>query len=156
MNYSPSALAGRVSGGWICHARTPVLSEGVSKTVTGFRLESDILATSCFSKQIDAARRTMSFIRNGTWPAIAGKPAAGSQPPGMNGMIVRVVRNVTVEPRAPRIPNLLSQNPAYKSAQIVHSEAPRNRAPPRRPKAGYSQKMNGLLLMKGIIACAPY
>jgi len=67
----------------------------------------------------------MSFIRNGTSPAIAGKPAAGSQPFGMNGMIVRVVRNVTVEPRAPRIPNLLSQNPAYKRAQIDHSDASR-------------------------------
>src|SRR5215813_4081098 len=104
MNYSPAALAGRASGGWMCHARTPVIGEGVSRTVTGVLLGSDILTTSFFSKQIDAARRTMSFIRNGTWPAIAGNPAAGSQPPGMNGMIVRVVRNVTVEPRAPRIP----------------------------------------------------
>src|ERR1700688_4910323 len=98
----------------------------------------------------------MSFTRNGTSPAIAGNPAAGSQQFGVYGMIVRVVRNVTVEPRAPRIPNLLSQNPAYKSAQIVHSDAPRNLAAPRRPKAGYSQKITGLLLMKGIIACAPY
>src|SRR5437870_1475483 len=98
----------------------------------------------------------MSFIRNGTAPAIAGKPAAGSQPSGMNGMIVTVVRNVPVEPRAPRIPNLLSQNPAYNRAKIVHSDAPKNRAPPRRPKAGYSQEMNGLLLMKGTISCAAY
>src|SRR5438552_11736802 len=77
----------------------------------------------------------MSFIRNGTAPAIAGKPAVGSQPSGMNGMIVTVVRNVPVEPRAPRTPNRLSQNPAYNRAKIVHSDAPKNRAP--RAAAGY-------------------
>src|ERR1700722_7112374 len=98
----------------------------------------------------------MSFIRNGTAPAIAGNQATGSQPFGMNGMIVNVVMKVMVEPSDPRAPSRLSQNPANKSAKIVHSDAPKNRAPPRRPKAGYSQKMKGLLLMNGIISWAPY
>src|SRR5262245_43976847 len=105
---------------------------------------------------MDTASSTKSFIRNGTSPAIAGNPAAGSHPFGMNGMIVRVVMKVMVEPMAPRIPNLLSQNPAYNSAQIVHAGAPKNRAPPRTPKAGYNQKMKGLLLINGIISCAAY
>ena len=65
-------------------------------------------------------------------------------------------RKVAVEPMAPRSPNLVSQNPAYKRARIVHSDAPRNRAPPRSPKAGYSQKMKGLLLINGTIASAAY
>jgi len=77
-------------------------------------------------------------MRNGTSPAIAGNPAAGSHPFGMNGMIVSVVKKIMVEPRAPRIPSFLFQNPAYRRAQIVHSDAPKNRAPPRSPKAGYS------------------
>jgi len=80
----------------------------------------------------------MSFIRNGTAPAIAGKPAVGSQPSGMNGMIVTVVRNVPVEPRAPRTPNRLSQNPAYNRAKIVHSDAPKNRAPAQLPAMSMS------------------
>src|SRR5215475_3209490 len=105
---------------------------------------------------MDAARRTKSFIRNGTRPAIAGNPAAGSHPFGINGMIVRVVIKVMLDARAPRIPNLLSQNPAYKRARIVHSDAPKNRAPPRIPKARYNQKRKGLWLMNGIINCAAY
>src|SRR5215475_3432661 len=119
-------------------------------------LARDILMTSCFSRYIDTASRTKSFIRNGTRPAIAGNPAAGSHPFGMKGMMVRVVKKVMVEPMAPRSPNLLSQNPAYRRARIVHSDAPKNRAPPRSPKAGYSQESKGLLLINGIIACAPY
>jgi hypothetical protein len=49
-------------------------------------------------------------IRNGTLPVMAGNPpAAASQPSGMNGMIVTVVKNVTLEPSAPRITNFLFQ-----------------------------------------------
>src|ERR1700741_4061249 len=67
----------------------------------------------------------------------------------MNGMIVSVVKKVMVEPRAPRAPILLSENPAYSSAKMIHSDAPRKRAPPRIPKAGYSQKIKGAVADKG-------
>jgi hypothetical protein len=73
--------------------------------------DKDNFRRSCFSKQIDTARRTKSFIRNGTSPAMAGKPAVGSHSFGKNGMIVRVVKKVMLEPSAPRIPSLLFQNP---------------------------------------------
>src|SRR5215471_16660713 len=51
---------------------------------------------------MEAARRTKSFMRKGTFPAIAGNPATGSHPFGMKGMMVTVVTNVKVEPIAPR------------------------------------------------------
>src|SRR5262245_13731212 len=57
----------------------------------------------------------------------------------MNGMIVTVVMKVIVAPRAPRTPNLLSQNPAYNSENLVQYDTPKNRVAPRSPKAGYSQ-----------------
>ena len=99
----------------------------------------DALNTSCLSGSIDTARTTTSFIRKGTLPTIAGNPPANSaQPFGMNGMIVTVVMKVTVEPRVPRIPNFLFQNPENKSAAMSHSDAPKKRvAPQRTPKAGY-------------------
>ena len=76
-------------------------------------------------------------MRNGTLPVIAGKPpATGSQPFGMNGMIVTVARKVSVEPMAARIPSGLFQNPKNSSAPNVHSETPRTQLAPRRPKRG--------------------
>ena len=42
-----------------------------------------------------------------------------------NGMIVMVAMNAKHEPRAPRIPNLLFQYPANKSAPNSHSATPR-------------------------------
>ena len=39
----------------------------------------------------------------------------------MNGMIVTVERNETTDPRAPRIPSFLSQNPASDRAPKSHS-----------------------------------
>src|SRR5262249_48041286 len=105
---------------------------------------------------MDAARRTTSLMRKGTFPAIAGNPAAGSQPFGMNGMMVTVDTNVMNEPRVPRIPNFLFQNPRNKSAAISHSETPKNQLAPRTPKAGYIQKMRGPLLMYGISTWASY
>src|SRR5258708_27553717 len=105
---------------------------------------------------METARRTTYFIRKGTLPAIAGNPADGSHPFGTKGMIVAGVMNVTLEPIAPRIPNRLSQNPAYRGAQIVHSDAPRHRAPPRGPNAGDSQEIRGPWLMQGIHSRAPY
>src|SRR6478672_7971938 len=105
---------------------------------------------------MDTASRTTSFIRNGTFPAIAGNPAAGSQPFGMNGMMVTVDTNVAHEPRAPRIPNFLFQNPRNRSAAISHSETPKNQLAPRLPKTGYIQKMRGPLLIYRISTCASY
>ena len=58
-------------------------------------------------------------------------------------MMVRVEMKVIMEPIAPRIPKRLFQKPQNNSAQISHSEAPRNLAAPRKPKAGYNQNMNG-------------
>src|SRR5215510_12561375 len=52
---------------------------------------------------MDAARRTTSLMRKGTFPAIAGNPAAGSHPFGMKGMMVTVATNVKVDPSAPSI-----------------------------------------------------
>ena len=81
-------------------------------------------------------------------PVIAGNPPAdAAQPSGMNGMIVTVPMNEATEPRAPRIPNFLFQNPANKSAQNNHSETPKNQLAPRMPKTGYSQKISGPLLI---------
>src|SRR5262249_3599650 len=84
----------------------------------------------------DAARRTTSLMRKGTFPAIAGNPAAGSHPFGMKGMMVTVATNVKVDPIAPSIPNLLSQKPRNRSAPNSHSETPRNQVAPRTPNAG--------------------
>ena len=45
-------------------------------------------------------------------PAIAGNPPAdAAQPFGINGIIVTVVIKAILEPRAPRIPIFLFQNP---------------------------------------------
>ncbi len=65
----------------------------------------------------------------------------------MNGMIVTVITKVTVEPAAPRSPNLLSQKPRNKRAPNSHSETPRNQLAPLIPNTGYIQKMSGPLLM---------
>jgi len=46
--------------------------------------------------------------------------------------------NVAHEPRAPRIPNFLFQNPKNKSVPNVHSEIPKNQVAPRMPKTGYN------------------
>jgi len=81
----------------------------------------------------------MSFIRKATCSVIAVKPPAdAAQPFGMNGIIVAVQTNVTHEPRAPRIPNFLFQNPKNKSVPNVHSEIPKNQVAPRMPKTGYN------------------
>ncbi|SRR6266436_7423567 len=43
-------------------------------------------------------------------PVIAGNPPAdAAQPFGINGIIVAVIMNVTLEPRAPRIPDFYSR-----------------------------------------------
>src|SRR2546422_1796346 len=62
-------------------------------------------------------------MRNGTLPAMAGKPPAdAAHPSGMNGMIVTVPRNAPQEPRAPRIPSRLYQNPRNKRSEEHTSE----------------------------------
>jgi len=94
-------------------------------------------------------------MRKGTLPVMAGNPDA-AQPPGMKGMMVTVIRKVTHEPRAPRMPSLLFQNPRNRSAPNSHSDTPRNQLAPRMPKTGYIQKMSGPLLMYGISTCASY
>ena len=74
-------------------------------------------------------------------PAIAGNPPAdAAQPFGINGIIVTVIMNVTLEPSAPRILNFLFQNPKNKSVPNNHSEHPKNQLAPRMPKTGYIQK----------------
>jgi hypothetical protein len=96
---------------------------------------SDALITSYLSKYTEAAKRTTSFIRKGTLPVIAGNPPAeAAQPPGINGIIVMVAINEKHEPRAPRIPNFLFQNPRNKSAPNSHSETPKNQLAPRMPE----------------------
>src|SRR6266481_3102293 len=96
-------------------------------------------------------------MRKATLPCIAGKPPAdAAQPSGINGIIVMVIMNVTHEPRAPRIPNFLFQNPKNKSAPNNHSETPKNQLAPWMPKTGYIQEIRGPLLMKGINPCASY
>ena len=88
-------------------------------------------------------------------PTIAGKPPAdGAQPSGMKGMMVTVPMKVRHEPMAPRMPSRLFQKPANSSAQVSHSDTPRNQLAPRTPKTGYSQEMSGPLLMKGISTSA--
>ena len=95
-------------------------------------------------------------MRKATLPCIAGKPPAeAAQPSGINGIIV-VIMNVTHEPRAPRIPNFLFQNPKNKSAPNNHSETPKNQLASWMPKTGYIQEIRGPLLIKGINVCASY
>src|SRR6266436_4968870 len=104
---------------------------------------------------MDTAKRTTSFIRNGTLPVIAGNPPAdAAQPFGMNGMMVKVMRNVRHDPAAPSAPSVLFQKPMKMSAPNNHSETPRNQLAPRMPNTGYIQEMSGPLLMKGINVCA--
>src|SRR5262249_29692407 len=93
---------------------------------------------------------------NGTLPANEVNPANGSQPPSMKGMIVTVVKKVTAEPAAPRMPSRLSQKPANSSAPKVHSATPRNQLAPCRPNAGYSHQISGPLLMNGMSLSASY
>src|SRR5262245_54238160 len=114
-------------------------------------------ATSCVSRYTEAAKRTRSFMRNGTLPAMAGNPPAeAAQPSGMNGMIVMVPMNAAHEPRAPRIPSRLYQNPRNKSSAKDHSDRPRNQLAPRTPNAGYNHQINGPLLIYGISTAASY
>src|SRR5262245_24943882 len=104
--------------------------------------------TSCRSKYTDAARRTRSLRRNATVSVIAGNPPAdGAQPLGMKGMIVTVAMKEKDEPRAPRIPSFLFQNPANNRAQNPHSATPKNQVAPRTPKSGYIQEIRGPLLI---------
>jgi hypothetical protein len=60
--------------------------------------------------------------------------------------------NVAEEPRAPRMPTFLFQNPKNKSAPNNHSETPKNQLAPRMPKTGYSQKISGPLLRQATAA----
>jgi|SRR5215467_13030249 len=107
-------------------------------------LKSETLITSCRSKYTDAARRTRSFRRNATLSVIAGNPPAdGAHPLGMKGMIVTVARKVRHDPRAPRIPNFLFQNPANNNAPNPHSAIPKKYVAPRIPNREYIQKIKG-------------
>src|SRR6267378_4035359 len=96
-------------------------------------------------------------MRNGTLPVMAGNPPADSaQPSGMNGMIVAVPMNAAQEPRAPRIPSRLCQNPRHKSRANDHSDTPSTQLAPRTPNTGYIQEISGPLLIKGISTWASY
>ena len=87
-------------------------------------------------------------MRNGTLPAMAGNPPAdAAQPSGMNGMIVTVPRKAAQEPRAPRIPSHLCQNPRNRSSANDHSDTPRAQLAPRTPKTGYIHEISGPLLI---------
>src|SRR5437879_4477493 len=92
-------------------------------------------------------------MRNGTLPAIAGNPPAdAAHPSGMNGMIVTVPRNAPQEPRAPRIPSRLYQNPRNKSAADDHSDTPRNQpttTSPVTPPIGPSNRRLSPLVAPG-------
>src|SRR5580704_2505103 len=84
------------------------------------------LRRSCLSRYTDTASSTTSFIRNATFPTIAGNPPADwAQPSGIKGMIVTVHKKDATAPRAPRTPNFLFQNPASNNAPNSHSEMPR-------------------------------
>ena len=74
---------------------------------------------------METARSTTSFIVKATVPIIAGKPAAGSQPSGRNGMIVTVVTNVPTEGMAPRTPALGFQKPQIPLSVPVGMTCPR-------------------------------
>src|SRR5260370_38319100 len=96
-------------------------------------------------------------MRKATLPCIAGNPPADAfQPSGLKGMMVTVPIKEKTQPRAPRIPAFLFQNPQNKSAANSHSETPKNQLAPWMPKTGYSQKISGPLLMKGISVLASY
>src|SRR5436309_16003499 len=85
-------------------------------------------------------------MRNGTLPAMAGNPPAdAAHPSGMNAMIVTAPRNAPQEPRAPRIPSRLYQNPMNKSTADDRSDRPRNQLASRRPHQEYSQETSGPL-----------
>ena len=64
---------------------------------------------------------------------------------GMNGIIVTVIMKITAEPRAPRIPNLLFQNPANKSAPNDHAETPKKPTGPSNAEDRIDIKISGLL-----------
>src|SRR5258707_10225303 len=114
-------------------------------------LERNTLIRSCRSKYTDIARRPISFIRKATMSVIAGNPPADfAQASGRNGMIEMVEMNAKQAPRAPRTPSFLLQKPENKSAQNSHSKVPKNRPAPRVPKTGYSQKISGPWLIRGI------
>src|SRR5207237_8157662 len=98
------------------------------------------------STTTETANRPRSFLGNGTLAAMAGNPPAdAAHPSGMNGMIVTVPRNAPQEPRAPRIPSRLYQNPRNKSTADDHSDTPRNQVAPRMPNTGYIQEISGPL-----------
>jgi hypothetical protein len=81
-------------------------------------------------------------------PAIAGNPPAdAAQPFGINGIIVTVIMNVTLEPSAPRIPNFLFQNPKNKSVPNNHSEHPKNQLAPPDAENRVHPKISGPLLI---------
>jgi hypothetical protein len=104
--------------------------------VTGFKSPYDILL-----QQVDRSGQQNDILhQEGALPAIAGKPATGSQPFGMNGMMVTVMTNVAVDPRTPKIPRRFSQNPKNSNAAKGHSELPGNQLAPRMPKTGCNQK----------------
>src|SRR5919198_3577358 len=106
---------------------------------------------------MDTANSTTSFIRNGTLPVMAGNPPAdGAQPSGIKGMIVTVPINEKADPRAPRMPAFLFQNPQNRSTQINHSATPRNQLAPRMPNTGYIHEISGPLLINGIKVFASY
>src|SRR6516162_8100678 len=92
-----------------------------------------------------------------TLPVMAGNPPAeASQPSGIKGIIVTVVKKVTAEPAAPRIPSRLSQKPANSNAPKIHSKVPRNQLAPRMPNTGYNHEISGPLLMNGTSLSASY
>jgi len=100
---------------------------------------------------MDTASRTKSFIKNATFPCIAGNPPAEAfQPSGMKGIMLMVEMNDAIPPKAPSALAFLFQKPAKVRAPNSHSEAPRNQVAPRMPNSGYIQKIKGLLLINGI------
>ena len=64
-----------------------------------------------------------------------------------------VEMNEKQQPRAPRIPSLLFQNPTNKSVANSHSATPRNQVAPRTPKTWYIQESGGPWPMYGGKAC---
>ena len=65
-------------------------------------------------------------------------------------MIVRVAKNVKVEPKAPSAPNFLFQNPKSSKEPYVHSDVPKKMLVPLIPNNGSTQKISGPCLIKGI------
>src|SRR5215510_4775183 len=96
-------------------------------------------------------------MRNGTLPVMAGNPPAdAAQPSGIKGIMVTVPMKAAQEPRAPRMPYFLFQNPAHKSVPNTHSATPKNQLAPRMPNTGYIQASSGPWLIEGIKTCASY